>query len=67
MKRQYDKRIHQLQGLKTGEQVWKHSNKLTLKEARPEKIQIFCNQRENQTGSISTRASRRIDHTRCFQ
>jgi len=45
----------------------KYSNKLTLKEARPEKIQTLYNQRGNQTGSIQTRASRRIGHTRCFQ
>jgi len=41
----------------------KHSNKLTLKKARPKKIQTLYNQRENQIGSIQTRASRRIGHT----
>jgi len=40
----------------------KHSNKLTLKKARPKKIQTLYNQRENQIGSIQTRASRRIGH-----
>jgi len=45
----------------------KHSNKSTLKEVRPEKIQTFYNQRGNRTGSIQTRASRRMGHTRCFQ
>ena len=40
----------------------KHSNKLTLKEAGPEKIRTLYNQRGNQTKSIQTRASRRIDH-----
>jgi len=41
----------------------KHSNKPTLKEVRPEKIWILYNQRGNQTGSIQTRASRRMGHT----
>ena len=45
----------------------KHSNKLTLKEARPEKIWTLYNQRGNWIGSIQTRASRRMGHTRCFQ
>jgi len=40
----------------------KHSNKPTLKEAGPEKIQTLYNQRGNWTGSIQTRASRRIGH-----
>ena len=44
-----------------------HSNKLTLKEAGPKKIQAFYNQRENRTKSIQTRASRRMGHARCFQ
>jgi len=41
----------------------KHSNKLTLKEVGPEKIQTFYNQRGNRTENIQTRTFRRIDHT----
>ena len=44
-----------------------HSNKLILKETRPEKIQTFYNQRGNWIGSIQTRASRKMGHTQCFQ
>jgi len=40
----------------------KHSNKLILKEARLEKIWPLYNQRRNRTGSIQTRASRRMGH-----
>jgi len=40
-----------------------HSNKPILKEAGPENIQTFYNQRGNQTKSIQTRASRRMGHT----
>jgi len=40
----------------------KHSNKLTLKEARPEKIQTLYNQRRNRTGSMQARTSRRMGH-----
>jgi len=39
-----------------------YSNKPTLKEAGPEKIWTFYNQRGNQTERIQTRASRRIGH-----
>ena len=45
----------------------KHSNKPTLKEARPKKIWTLYNQRGNQTGSIQTRASRRMGYIQCFQ
>jgi len=45
----------------------KNLNKLTLKEAGPEKIQTFYNQRGNRTKSIQTRAFRRIGHIQCFQ
>jgi len=55
MKRQYNKRTSMARGKK-------HSNKLTLKEAGPEKIWTLYNQRGNWTGSIQTRASRRIGH-----
>ena len=41
----------------------KYSNKLTLKEAGPEKILTFYNPRGNWIGSIQTRPSRRIGHT----
>jgi len=41
----------------------KHSNKLTRKEARPEKIQTLYSQRGNQTGSIQTKAFRKMGHT----
>jgi len=45
----------------------KHSNKLTLKKAGPEKIQTLYNQRGNQTENIQAKASRRMDHTQYFQ
>jgi len=60
IKRQYDKRTSIARGKE-------HSNKLTLKEARPEMIRTLYNQRGNWTGSIQTRAFRRIGHTRCVQ
>jgi len=45
MKKQFDKKRRNPQGLQEGENVWleakKHSFKQTLKEVRPEKIQIF--------------------------
>ena len=45
----------------------KHLNKLTLKEARPEKIWTLYNQRKNWTGSIQTKASRKIGYIQYFQ
>jgi len=41
----------------------KHSNKLTLKEAGPEKIQTLYSQRGNQIESIQTRAFKRMGYT----
>ena len=69
MKKQFDKKRSNTQGLKVGDNVWlkakKYPLKMTFKKIGPKEIQIFWNLKKYWSKSILNRVTKRVDNLQC--